>query len=119
MYDLRYSGIGCAVDSIDDIPTTAKPISSTLGQWLPIFQNFHTEHQARDVASEPCVILIIEYKSGFIIPFEYFPEQRVFLDLRKNHFNFFFVKNESFGEIDKLFISFDNCAKDPKCTSIR
>lgn len=114
-YDMRKFNI--RISSINDIPKEAKYVTYKTREWQEIFPSI-TKKQI-DVIKEDHYIIVIKFKDGAIIPFEFLPKQKAILDLRKNHFNVVFFGANTFEKIDTLFKKTIECLEDPKCNNVK
>ena len=87
--------------SINDIPKEAKYVTFKTQEWQEIFPSITKKRI--DVIKEDHYIIVVKFKDGAIIPFEFLPKQKAFFDLRKNHFNVVFFGANTFEKIDTLF----------------
>jgi hypothetical protein len=112
-YDL--SKFGCEVDSVTN---DSKVVICKIPQWKNILVNVY-EPQI-DVAEEKtCYILLLKFKNSDPIPFKLYPKQEALFDMRKNHFKFFFVKNNDSLKFHQFLNDSIDCLKSPNCKIIK
>ena len=114
-YDMRKFNI--RIFSINDIPKEAKYVTFKTQEWQEIFPSITKKRI--DVIKEDHYIIVVKFKDGAIIPFEFLPKQKAIFDLRKNHFNVVFFGANTFEKIDTLFKKSIECLEDPKCNNVK
>jgi hypothetical protein len=112
-YDLTELGKDFMIESIDQIPKNIKYVINQTESWSEVLGDFSDE--VNDVAWEYGYVLVVEFKDGTIIPFEFFPKQSALFDLRKGHFNYMFFNVDNRKKVNGIFKSCIDCIKDPDC----
>ena len=114
-YDMRK--FDTRITSINDIPKEAKYVTYKTREWQEVFPSILKK--PKDIIKEDHYIIVVEFKDGAIIPFEFLPKQKAIFDLRKNHFNVVFFGANTFEKIDTIFKKSIECLEDPNCNKVK
>ena len=113
-YDLSKQGFDCKIQTADQIPKGVKSVLCNTATWTETLSELSTYKY--DLRAESCYLLLIKFKTGTIIPFQFFPEQKVLVDLRKDKWqNILYFDQKVQKKLEDLFESCVECLKDPKC----
>jgi hypothetical protein len=112
-YDLSKNNPNCDLRSVDQISKGIRFINCNISSWNAVLSNLSANKN--DLLSESCYVLFITFKNGVEIPFQFFPRQKVIVDLRKGNVNSFAFKKEDYKKVDNIFKSCIDCLNDPKC----
>jgi len=104
-YDFSGQGFDCNIDCADKIPTKAKPIICSVADWKEPLNNLSLLQY--DLRSEPCYVLLIKFSNNLEIPFQYFPNQKVLMDLRPDMWiNMLCFDKKAHAKLEELFIRY-------------
>jgi len=113
-YDFSARDPNCEISSVDQIPKDIRSVNCNIPTWTAVLSKLTTNEN--DLLSESCYLLVIKFKNGTRVPFQFFPRQKVIMDLRKDHWNSLSFKKEIHNKVDELFKECSDCLKDPKCS---
>jgi len=112
-YDLSKNNPQCDLSSVNQISKDIKFINCNISLWNSVLSNLSDNKY--DLLSESCYLLFITFENGTKIPFQFFPRQKVIMDMREGNWNSFAFKKEDYNKVDNIFKSCMDCLNDPKC----